>query len=99
MEFCCENMETNINIDCYNYSDKFQFSNSLIYYDLVFDEYGLIVHDGGDSYVTIRFCPWCGKELPESKRDRWFEELEQLGYNDPYEQELPECYKSDKWYR
>jgi hypothetical protein len=22
--------------------------------------YGLIIHDGGSSYVRIRFCPWCG---------------------------------------
>lgn len=29
-------------------------------------EYGIIVHDGGGSVIGIRFCPWCGKKLPES---------------------------------
>ena len=32
--------------------------------------YGLIIHDGGTSAVTIQFCPWCGSKLPASKRDR-----------------------------
>jgi hypothetical protein len=25
--------------------------------------YGLFVHDGGSSFVEIRYCPWCGAEL------------------------------------
>jgi hypothetical protein len=48
-------------------------------YSLVFDEYGIVVHDGGKSYVRIDFCPWCGTRLPESKRDQWFEALEAMG--------------------
>ena len=32
-----------------------------------------------DVSITINFCPWCGTQLPESLRDRWFEELELLG--------------------
>jgi hypothetical protein len=26
--------------------------------------YGLIVHDGGQSVIEIKFCPWCGSGLP-----------------------------------
>ncbi|AOT68318.1 DUF6980 family protein [Geosporobacter ferrireducens] len=99
MTFCCEDMKNNINTNCCEHNEKFQCSDSLIYYDLIFDEYGLIVHDGGNSYILIKFCPWCGAELPESKRDKWFEELEQLGYDSPYDKEIPQKYKSDKWYR
>jgi hypothetical protein len=43
-------------------------------YHPTFDEYGIIVHDGGPSFVVIAYCPWCGVGLPESKRDRWFTE-------------------------
>jgi hypothetical protein len=27
--------------------------------------YGLIVHDGGTSVVSVDFCPWWGSKLPE----------------------------------
>jgi hypothetical protein len=26
-------------------------------------DYGLPIHDGGSSYIAIRFCPWCGSRL------------------------------------
>ena len=26
-------------------------------------DYGIIIHDGGSSFITIKFCPWCGKKL------------------------------------
>lgn len=31
-------------------------------------KYGLIIHDGGHSFITIAFCPWCGKNLCKRKR-------------------------------
>jgi len=64
----------------------------------VFNEYGLIVHDGGSSSITIEFCPWCGTQLPESLRDRWFDELEALGFDNPFEQDIPKKYKTNEWY-
>jgi hypothetical protein len=39
-----------------------------------FREYGIPVLDGGTSYITLDFCPWCGTKLPESKRDAYFDE-------------------------
>ncbi|WP_413465548.1 DUF6980 family protein [Paenibacillus polymyxa] len=44
----------------------------------------------------MSFCPWCGSKLPNSKRDLWFDTL--VSYNDPAEQDIPEEFKSDKWY-
>ncbi len=26
-------------------------------------KYGLPIHDGGNSYIKIDYCPWCGKKL------------------------------------
>jgi hypothetical protein len=45
----------------------------------------------------IEFCPSCGKKLPESKRDLWFDEIEKLGI-DPWSEEIPEKYLGNKWY-
>ena len=32
-------------------------------------EYLIPVHDGGASGIVMRFCPWCGTRLPDSRRD------------------------------
>lgn len=26
--------------------------------------YGIMIHDGGSSMITIAYCPWCGTKLP-----------------------------------
>ncbi|HZY17518.1 MAG TPA: hypothetical protein VFE82_03505 [Ramlibacter sp.] len=68
-------------------------------YSPKFNEYGLIVHDGGSSAIAIAFCPWCGTKLPASLRERWFEELEAQGFDDPSDQGIPGRYKTDAWWR
>ena len=32
-------------------------------------EFGIRIHDGGSSFVSIRYCPWCGAQLPR-REDR-----------------------------
>jgi len=89
-------MQEQIDFKCPHH-DMFSCPDNLIYYDERFDEYGLIIHDGGTSYLKIGFCPWCGKKLPVSKRDRWFSELDRLGYDSPFEQQIPEQFKTSEW--
>jgi hypothetical protein len=72
--------------------------DALISYSETFREYGLFIHDGGSSSQMISFCPWCGASLPDSLRDRWFEELAALGFDDPWVQEIPEAFRTDAWY-
>lgn len=98
MKFCCNEMEKQVNSYCPEDQNRFDCPDCLIDYNEVYDEFGIIVHDGGTSCVTIEFCPWCGSKLPESKRELWFKELEDLGIIDPVEQELPDKYRSNKWY-
>lgn len=62
-----------------------------------FDEYGLKIRDGGSSSVKIEFCPWCGDRLPDSKRQRWFDEIEKLGI-DPWTQDVPDKFLTDEWF-
>jgi len=95
---CCATMDKALIFDCTIHKDKYECPDKLLSYSLVFDEYGLIIHDGGRSHISIYFCPWCGKKLPESKRDRWFDELEKLGFNDPFEENIPLEFMDDTWY-
>ncbi len=98
LEYCCQMMRNQVEHQCDQHPNPFACPDNLIYYAPKFDEYGIIVHDGGSSFISIEFCPWCGKKLPESKRDRWFEKLEGLGFDDPFSQSIPEEYQSNAWY-
>jgi hypothetical protein len=66
-QHCCERMEEGLKLDCTEHEDVFECADSLVYYSDRSIEYGLIVHDGGSSYIVIGYCPWCGSKLPESK--------------------------------
>jgi hypothetical protein len=35
--------------------------------------------------------------LPDSKRDLWFATLEEMGFDDPYEQDIPKEFETDEW--
>ncbi|MBN2016591.1 MAG: hypothetical protein JW794_00410, partial [Candidatus Cloacimonetes bacterium] len=90
-------MKREVEFVCPTCKDTLQCPDKLIYYSSIFDEYGFLIHDGSGTYELIGFCPWCGSKLPESKRDKWFDELGELGYYDPLNQEIPEKYKCSKW--
>ena len=84
---------------CAEHLNPFDCPDALVFYEPRFDEYGLIIHDGGTSVRVIQFCPWCGAALPASKRDRWFDELVALGFDDPAVQPIPSAFTTDAWYR
>jgi hypothetical protein len=92
-------MERQITFECPDHNDRHECPDALLKYSARFDEYGLIIHDGGTSVRLIDFCPWCGTKLPCSKRDRWFEELEALGFREPGEEDIPERFVTDAWWR
>jgi hypothetical protein len=92
-------MERQVEYRCDQHPDPFDCPDNVIFYSDKFDEYGIIIHDGGASSITIAFCPWCGSRLPDSKRNRWFDELAALGFDDPTEQEIPPRYETGEWHR
>ncbi len=97
---CCESMNRHLGQMCEEHSDPCDCPDCVISYSDVFDEYGLIIHDGGSSSHSISYCPFCGSKLPESKRDRWFEELARLGFESPIgDDNIPEKYKSSSWFK
>ena len=97
-QYCCKMMEQQLEQKCSVHSTPMECPDFLVHYSAKFDSYSLIIHDGGGSTITISFCPWCGAKLPD-KSDRWFQELEALGFDEPFEQDIPERYRSDAWYR
>jgi hypothetical protein len=90
-------MANRVNRRCDRHDDAFSCPDTLISYTARFREYALIIHDGGMSGVGIAFCPWCGRRLPDSLRDRWFDELERLGV-DPWEDRIPPEFEDDRWF-
>ncbi|MFH8798860.1 DUF6980 family protein [Streptomyces sp. NPDC017936] len=98
IEHCCPEMTRRVAWTCDAHADAFSCPDALVRFTPRFREYGLIVHDGGRSCVGIGFCPWCGARLPESQRDRWFDELEARGI-DPWEDEVPAEFEDDRWWR
>jgi hypothetical protein len=95
---CCGRMRLAVEETCEQHPDRFDCPDALVTYSEKLDEYGLIVHDGGSAYVVIAYCPWCAAELPESKRDEWFDRLEEMGL-DPWVDEIPAEYESSAWWR
>ena len=94
--YCCEMMKRNVFCECNeNAGDK------TIFYSKRFDEYMIPVSEDGLSGICIAYCPWCGKKLPESKRERWFEELEAMGIEFSLldTEQVPPDYLDDSWWR
>jgi hypothetical protein len=76
-----------------------QETNRVLDWISQWNEYLIPVSYDGYKATIIRYCPWCGSALPKSRRDQWYEALYALGYDDPGEQEIPEEFKSDAWWR
>ena len=92
-------MQRQLETSCDQHPSRFDCPDALVHHDPVFEEYGLIVHDGGSGTTAISFCPWCGAALPSSLRDRWFDELRALGFDDPTSQPIPDRYRTSEWHR
>lgn len=37
--------------------------DSVITFDKSHKSFGIPIHDGGASYIRIKYCPWCGEKL------------------------------------
>lgn len=99
VKICCEDMADHLYLidEKKVYKDGYK-RDKKIYYSSKFNEYGIPIGDN-ISFITIEYCPWCGIKLPNSLRDRWFNELELLGFEEPLTMDnYPEEYKSSKWW-
>lgn len=77
-----------------------QGPNPVILWLGAWNEYRIDISHRGYSSTLIRFCPWCGRRLPDSKRVLWHETLVALGYEDPGgDDNIPEEFETDQWWR
>jgi len=104
---CCEAMTREVNRQCDTHASRHACVDALISFTSKFQEYALIIHDGDPSIVddgstsggvVISYCPWCGARLPESQRDRWFQEMERRGI-EPWTGDIPAEFQDDRWLR
>ncbi|MFA5366700.1 MAG: hypothetical protein WC333_02350 [Dehalococcoidia bacterium] len=61
--YCCHDMERHIAHRCEQHPNGFDCPDNLIFRSENKKEYGIIIHDGGHSYIVINYCPFCGKSL------------------------------------
>ena len=94
---CCTAMAAALDFTCDQHADPFECGDGLIVYHEPFDEYGIVVHDGGASYVVIQHCPWCGTRLPDSRRDSWFDALDAIGIDSASADNVPAEYLTSVW--
>ena len=94
---CCAEMVRAVEHSCEQHADPFECPDTTIVFHEVFAEYGLPIRDGGQSYLVISHCPFCGVALPESGRDAWFDVIEAAGLDDVPFADLPERYRTAAW--
>jgi hypothetical protein len=97
---CCEDMKIHANFTCDEHLNKYECPDAIIEYIEVFDEYGIIIHNSDGVIQEIKYCPFCGIKLPNSKRQEWVEKLNALGYESPFfDEKIPDEYKTSSWYK
>lgn len=90
---CCDEMNGALAFTCDLHDSPWDCGDYTLIYHPLFKEYGLMVKDGGPSYVLIDHCPFCGTKLPDRKRDWWFDDVERLGLDDAEVTDLPQHLK------
>lgn len=94
---CCAAMGMALDHSCEQHPTPFDCPDTVLVYNEPFNEYGIPVRDGGESYVLVTHCPWCGGKLPESRRNAWFDETDKLGLAESPFADIPENFLTAAW--
>lgn len=75
---------------------------NILHYSAKFREYGVLIPKS-TGCILMDYCMFCGKKLPLSLRDEWFEILEkEYGLENPYEEDrkkVPAEFWTDEWWK
>ena len=92
--FCCDSLETSVE------------RKEIVYIPIRGSFWFYFKHDYEDSYglYHLGYCPWCGQKLPDDrlKGDVYYDLLERIvgkEYCDIMEDEIPEEFKTDEWWK
>lgn len=96
-DFLCVHIAYYTTKTCIEHPNYYDCSDIIIHYNKHFDEYSIAPRGGRGDNIMISHCPWCGIELPASKRDLFFDTLDALGINYP-EEDAPESLLKPKWW-
>ncbi len=97
---CCKQLNDHLNNVCEQHKGNcpdspFNYNPKMREFSVKLGEYWIYPVHG--EILVINNCPFCGYKFPDSLRDKYFEDMEKLGIN-PWINEVPEEYKSDKWW-
>jgi len=67
LDYCCPEMRNRVEERCEQHPDPFDCPDNLFYRNTL-GEFGIIVHDGGPSYIKINYCPFCGENFTWPER-------------------------------
>jgi hypothetical protein len=95
---CCDRLRAEVERRCPDHPDRLDCPDAALVYLAKFDEYVRPSRDGGSAGQVLTRCPFCGGRLPESRRDAWFDALEERGLS-PWGTALPGEFESDRWWR
>jgi hypothetical protein len=59
---CCDRMRVELSSTCKQHSSRFECPDALLI-ESAGSGFGIVIHNGGSSFVQIHFCPWCGTSL------------------------------------
>lgn len=62
-QHCCDMMQYFAEYRCDVHQSRFDCPDCIIHFDGESHRYGIIIHDGGSGWISIKHCPWCGKKL------------------------------------
>lgn len=82
---CCDNMDSALHD-----------GEHPLYYSSAYQEFGMRLSSKYE-YSVLNHCPWCSEKLPISRRDKWFDSLENINI-DPWESDIPIQYLSSAWW-
>jgi hypothetical protein len=60
---CCRMMASQFSKKCEIHDSTFDCPDVILDRDEKGSQYRILIHDGGTSGISIKFCPWCGKEI------------------------------------
>ena len=93
---CCAEMTEQVNAIWPKAKNPLSGStDQRIYWSPVFNEYGLICQPSAE-ILKIKFCPFCGKKLPKSRREKWFKQIKISGWEN-FDDPIPKSFLRHDW--